>query len=943
MKKGLLLLLFIASAALTVCAQKIDHRLTELVPRTSKQIKAMDKNVVAIDTDAVKHEINVKFNSDGTIDSIYAIAHLKPGAPCPTAELEALGIRVRLVVGPIAILSMKPENLYNLEGIENIERVDADQMNRVMNDRARSKTQVTAIDGTDTEAWSDAGFSGTGYYTGKDVVVGVVDDGIEFNHIAFKNSDGTSRVKKVVTGKPLINYTTAEGIAVLTTDDTSMSHGSHTSATAAGSVISDYATRNVRGMAPEADLVLCGLGSDLSDARIIEGIREIFNYADGVEKPAVVNVSLGSVIGIKDGQNSITKAISEMTLGGTKPGRIVVISAANSGGNKMSIAGPLPEAGSDGYNLRTLITDTDKKTITVNEVAYTNTYYGGFHALCYAPGGESFTCDLKVVDKSTGTVYTLADKPIYKYVSSTSETEYTSASSFISSDTHNGKPWVTAKGSGKYYFKEANLTLALFINGTEGQTINMMCDDNHNALSDGNLSGYTDGSSVLSINSMVCSDAVISVGAYVSRPSWTSITGRKTRYSNVWQKKENGIAVFSSYGTDDWGIDRPDILAPGAGLMSAYNGYDTTFFTAEREPKDASTNSDYAKMMSDCITKNDTKYYYGVMQGTSMSTPTMAGIIALWLEQDPTLSTTDIRRLLRITADNDEYTENTDSIPSGSLVQAGMGKVNALKGMKRLAHQAPTEITLGNTTDNSTTITTHDGMEVNATLSGRTFYKDGAWNTLCLPFDVTIGESPLNGDGVKLMALDTESSNLNDGTLTLNFTDAGQTIEAGKPYLIRWTKLNTYVNDDTHNIVNPTFRYVTMDADASTSVDVEGVLTMQGIYGPHSIGAGGDKSILYLGNENKLYNPSSERTIYAQRAYFQLADGITVGNPQSGAKQLRIVMHIEDGEATLIEEVQQDAVNGQSNAWFTLDGRQLTGKPQQKGIYLNGGRKIVIQ
>ena len=945
MKKGLFLLLFIAYGAMTICAQVIDNRLTNLVPRPSKQIKAKGKTVDVIDTAAVKRDINVTFNSDGTIDSIYAIAHLVPGAPCPTAELESRGIRVKLVVGPIAILSMKPEKLYELEDIETIERVAVDQMNYPMNDRARSKTEVTSIDGTDTEAWTAAGFSGTGYYTGKGVIVGMVDTGIEFNHIAFKKSDGTSRVKEVVTGKPnLTTYKTTAEIAALTTDNNKMSHGSHTSATAAGSVISDYATRNVRGMAPEADLVLCGLNDNLSDARIIEAITEVFSYADEVDKPAVVNVSLGNTVGIKDDQDAIAKVVSELTLGGTKPGRIVVFSAGNSGGEKMSISEKLPAAGGDGYNLRTLLTSTNTQSVTVNEVKYTNTYYGGLEVFTYVPEGGSFTCDLKVVDKNTGTVYTLAEKPIYKYVDSTTETPYTSASSFIISAIVNGKHKIEVKKSEKLFFKETGLTLALFINGTEGQTINMICKDKYNNFSNGGLAGFTDGSSVLSMNNMVCNDAVISVGAYVSRPSWTSITGRTIHYINPWLKIENGIAVFSSYGTDDRGINRPDILAPGAAMLSAYNGYDINFFT-EREPN---ASSDYASLMTDCITKNETKYYYGDMEGTSMAAPTMTGIIALWLQQDPTLSVTDIRRLLRITADNDEYTTNTENIPSGSLVQAGMGKANALKGMKRLALTAPTEVALGNTTDNSETITTYNGTEVNATLSGRTFYKDGAWNTLCLPFDVTISESPLNGDGVKVMTLDTESSNLSDGTLTLNFTNAGQTIEAGKPYLIRWTKLDGYVDDASHNIVDPTFRYVTMDADASTSVSVADVLTMQGIYSPYSIGAEGDRSILYLGNENKLYYPSGARTIHAQRAYFQLADGITVGDSQNEAKQLRVVMQIEDGEATLIEEVQQDAANSQSlnglsDTWYTLDGRQLTGKPRQKGIYLYAGRKFVIQ
>ena len=67
-----------------------------------------------------------------------------------------------------------------------------------------------------------------------------------------------------------------------------------------------------------------------------------------------------------------------------------------------------------------------------------------------------------------------------------------------------------------------------------------------------------------------------------------------------------------------------------------------------------------------------------------------------------------------------------------------------------------------------------DGVAQNVTLNGRTLYKDDAWNTLCLPFDVTIANSPLAGATVK--KLTTSTSNLTDGTLTLNFDGDGNEV-----------------------------------------------------------------------------------------------------------------------------------------------------------------------
>ena len=58
---------------------------------------------------------------------------------------------------------------------------------------------------------------------------------------------------------------------------------------------------------------------------------------------------------------------------------------------------------------------------------------------------------------------------------------------------------------------------------------------------------------------------------------------------------------------------------------------------------------------------------------------------------------------------------------------------------------APATVTLADNADNSTTINDANGYFADVTLSGRTLYKDGAWNTICLPFDVTIAGSPLAG------------------------------------------------------------------------------------------------------------------------------------------------------------------------------------------------------
>lgn len=96
------------------------------------------------------------------------------------------------------------------------------------------------------------------------------------------------------------------------------------------------------------------------------------------------------------------------------------------------------------------------------------------------------------------------------------------------------------------------------------------------------------------------------------------------------------------------------------------------------------------------------------------------------------------------------------------------------------------EVELVDNTDNTTVIDDNDGLTSTVTLSGRTLYCDGDWNTLCLPFAVSnFTGTPLEGATVKELL---PTSNLdNTGKLTLNFSDDLTAIEAGKPYIVKWT------------------------------------------------------------------------------------------------------------------------------------------------------------
>ena len=91
-------------------------------------------------------------------------------------------------------------------------------------------------------------------------------------------------------------------------------------------------------------------------------------------------------------------------------------------------------------------------------------------------------------------------------------------------------------------------------------------------------------------------------------------------------------------------------------------------------------------------------------------------------------------------------------------------------------------VPFANAADNSIKLSAFDNQFCGVTLKDRTLYRDGAWNTLCLPFEVTLEGSPLEGAEARTLS----SASLSDDILTLNFSEPVTTLAAGTPYIIKW-------------------------------------------------------------------------------------------------------------------------------------------------------------
>lgn len=269
---------------------------------------------------------------------------------------------------------------------------------------------------------------------------------------------------------------------------------------------------------------------------------------------------------------------------------------------------------------------------------------------------------------------------------------------------------------------------------------------------------------------------------------------------------------------------------------------------------------------------------------------------------------------------------------------------------------------------------------VNAKFNGRKLYKDGAWNTLCLPFNMTPDEllaakttvgHPLYGATIWEMdvtgwyntsnqrsdtysqdnfcyqtALEKDPADDEKYILYLYFQDA-KAIEAGKPYLVKWSKPDGYdTNPSNFDITDPVFENVTIKASLSAIESDDGSVLFVPTFSPVVLEKGNWLN-LYVGADNMLKYPSPTKdfTLKSFRGYFQLMAG---DEPASDplAPSLDIVSNIDDkNETTGIAEMGDRRWKMEDGQYYDLQGRRIANgqKPTGKGLYIVNGKKFVIK
>lgn len=614
------------------------------------------------------------------------------------------------------------ESLATIEAIPEVTSIRLERKMEAKLDRAR---EVSGIDKIHT------GLDLPQAYTGKGVVCGIVDGGFDPNHINFLDENGTPRIgqftyfRPTQSGEYVQEVHDRDYIHNIDTESDDTYHGTHTTGIMAGGYrgkLNVAVAKNAfeaevsempnpyYGVAYGADIAAAA--GSMSDYHIALGIEDILNYAYAAGKPSVINLSLGSNVGPHDGSSTICQYLDAVS----KEDRVVFcVSAGNEGDlpiamNKTFTAEDntvktclFPATNMQGYpNLRygqVYIYSNDSKPFEVQVIAANKRRDGiiawrgalqgsedGSTVSKYWVSSKDYqSADDDVVDAQFGKWFT-------GYIGIGSELDPMNQRNYAVIDY---MCWDNTAGN-----SAGNYIIGFQVKGEDGQRVDIFCDGVYNNFSGYGFEGFADGSTDGTISDVACGHNYVVVGSYNTRDDWGSIDGGIYGYQNFFVPGK--ISDFTSYGTLCDGRQLPTVCAPGAAIISSSNEYNL----------DAERAGDAVRQA--VLEKNGRKYSWHQSVGTSMSTPLVAGAIALWMEADPSLNYEDVLDIIRTTAVKDEAVTTHDK-----PVQWGAGKFDAYAGLKEVLRRSAAGI--GNITaeaDSRLTVATAGDRAFTATING---------------------------------------------------------------------------------------------------------------------------------------------------------------------------------------------------------------------------------
>ena len=499
-------------------------------------------------------------------------------------------------------------------------------------------------------------------FTGKGVAAGIFDNGYDFTHPAFLDSKGKSRAQYYYdfcwqNEDGTLGHAMTSPEEILAYGHTHHAgaslHGTHVMGIMTGSAVNG----KYQGMAPGSDLYVAHFNSyeedfespdEMTSAVCVLGFKYIFDQAQEAGKPCVINFSSGESCTYANERILESEALQALT----GPGRIIVTCAGNDGyhtaylekpadvyqagtaivngiggGNKidMDIVTPVNQQVRidflsirliDTHIEKTLIFNTDS-ILALQDTCYleTTVMLGDIHLKIWKTNHY---------DERGDVFHIHGDMPNLAYLM---------LCGALVLFTGDGPAWVYS-----------DIKYCPFVN-IDGVDAYSYGSSGHSMWWPGTLPG------------------LITVGATGYKSTFVNIDGQTNdEIADLAASAPGLIARFSSKGPTFDGLTKPDVCAPGVSINAAFNGYVEITDKVRSE-------------LTDKVTYNGKDYYYTAQSGTSMSTPVVAGTIALWLEAKPDLTPQDILDVF----------EHTCTHPEPSLDYPnniyGYGQIDAYRGL----------------------------------------------------------------------------------------------------------------------------------------------------------------------------------------------------------------------------------------------------------------------
>ena len=594
----------------------------------------------------------------------YVSAMIKVANGFDKSRLTAIGVYVGTKAGDVWTTQIPVDKMEDFVRITGIQYVDLDAPVFPLLDSARKQTRADS---------AQRGIFLPMPMTGRNVVTGIIDAGFDFTHPTFYDTmRGGYRIKKVwtqkIAGTPPSGYaygselTDSFAIRARGYDTAITSHGTHVAGITAGSGYDSIPGINkFRGMAYESDIVMVAImpapsqwiNTGVSD--IVDGINYIYTYAASVGKPAVVNLSWGSTLGPHDGTSLFSQACDALT----GPGKIFVCAAGNNG--------------QDTVHLQKTFTLADTAVSTfVTFSPYLDTNNQSTYVDVWGEAGKTFCLNTSLFNGATPVAATglvcLTSSTTYNFnlIGSNGDTCFVTVTTVPVE--FNGKPHAYV-----YIHSKVHDNICLTTTSTDG-VVNMWegflipPSGYYGALKKLGYPFAVSGDVNMTVSDIGSTRSAITVGSNNSKVSFTNISGATYSYTGALKGR---ISSFSSFGPTEDNRIKPDITAPGLGVVSAISSYDPGF---------TPTGSEYTSVIAGYTEPSNSRTYrYAILAGTSMASPCVSGIVAMMLQLNPTLTPDSAKSIIRITAITDTY---TGVLPSAGTNTWGHGKINAYKALR---------------------------------------------------------------------------------------------------------------------------------------------------------------------------------------------------------------------------------------------------------------------